>query len=334
MNGERKGRLLMNFKPKGLFGINQSLLTVCPEPRLAIIDPTNICNLKCPLCPTGSGNLDYPPKHMTIELFKIIIAKLPFVKQISLFNWGEPFLCPDIIPIIQHAKSLGKDVLIHSNFSLNMNDDFMDQIVESGLDGLVLSIDGFSKDAYSAYRRGGRIEVVMANLERIVHIREYKGHGPHIIWKFIINNFNVHEILMAKEYAKKLGIGFVVDKMGLGDDLVDAILKDNLDDRIEYWVGNVPEELKAYPRSKPSEPCSSLINYIFINPDGLVSPCCWTSSRSSTFGDLAHQSFDNIWNGPKYQHSRSLFYKMKTSSLDKTESICDNCNLFKKWNFL
>src|SRR5512135_3607653 len=74
-----------------------------PYPAAVCIDPVNICQLKCPLCPTGADRLNYEREMMPLATFKIVICNLPFIKKIDLFNWGEPFLNPDILEMVRYA---------------------------------------------------------------------------------------------------------------------------------------------------------------------------------------------------------------------------------------
>ncbi|WP_054749873.1 radical SAM protein [Ruminiclostridium josui] len=124
-----------------------------PSPTFISIDPTNICNLECPLCFYGQKKANYKKGVMSFSTFKTVVDKIPTLESIALFSFGESFLNPEIFEMIKYSSQKGIMTSIHSNFSFNKNNEFFTNIVQSGLCSLVLSIDGASQDSYSAYRK-------------------------------------------------------------------------------------------------------------------------------------------------------------------------------------
>lgn len=307
----------------------------CPLPRSIIIDPVNNCNLHCPFCPTGAGKLNYEKTIMSFNIFKKIIDKMPQVKYISLFNWGEPFLNPDLFAMIKYAKKRSIRVAVDSHFSLRKEMNFFRDIVQSRLDLLKISLDGASQATYSKYRRGGNFNLVINNIKTLISFKnKLKSSKPKIIWKFIINRFNEREIKKALKMAFNLGVEFKLHKMGLGDDNPDVAYGLSINDRIKYWLPRNRKYVFPYYRNnykKPlnNQPCYHLFRRIIINPDGKVFPCCYASDKNSVFGNLLIDSFYGIWNNEKYKFSRSLFTGEKYSG-PITQTVCLNCGNFKK----
>jgi len=306
-----------------------------PIPSRIFIDPVNICNLHCPLCPTGSNKLNYDKSMMSLDTFRVIIKNIPGLKDIYFFNWGEPFLNPDIFKFIRYAKEQNINIHIHSNFSLDKDSDFFINIVESGLDDLMLSIDGGSRESYSKYRVGGDFDLVISNIKRLTGAKkQLKSSKPIVTWKFIVNRFNEGEIKQAKKMAHDLNIGFQACTMGLSDDLPDVEFDDAIEQRKEYWLPKSHKYFRdfyvgEYKRPLYNEPCEQLFNTLFINPDGKIFPCCWVSDKSNVFGDLLKDSIYKIWNNNKYAYSRSLFLHKKYHG-PKEQVICSMCDNFKK----
>ncbi|MCL4383830.1 hypothetical protein M1116_00050 [Patescibacteria group bacterium] len=63
-----------------------------PLPEIASIDPNNICQLRCPLCPTGSGTIKITKSMISLDKFRLYVNRIPSLKKILLHGWGEPFL--------------------------------------------------------------------------------------------------------------------------------------------------------------------------------------------------------------------------------------------------
>ena len=69
-----------------------------------MIEPTNECNLRCPLCPTGAGKLKRAKGQMSFELYRRILAELDgSLERLMLYNYGEPFLHPRILDMMAEA---------------------------------------------------------------------------------------------------------------------------------------------------------------------------------------------------------------------------------------
>ena len=129
-------------------------------PTRLVIDPINLCNLKCPLCPTGQGKTGQPKGRMKLSDFKKIIDELgDYLYEIDLFNWGEPFLNNKIYEIINYAHQKRIQVNISSNLS-SFDKKNAKKLVESGLDNLIVSLDGASQESLTKYRCGGDFEKI------------------------------------------------------------------------------------------------------------------------------------------------------------------------------
>jgi len=202
---------------------------------------------------------------------------------------------------------------------------------------LRISCDGASQATYSKYRIGGDFNLVINNIKNLVYFKnKLKSATPAIIWKFIVNKYDQDEIQKAHDMASELGVSFKVDPIGLSDDIPDLIINLDVSKSKEIWLPKDKKYiLKCYRNhyKKPlnNGPCFFLFNYIFVNPDGKIFPCCFASDESNVFGDLLADSIDNIWNNENYKYSRSLFTGNKYSG-SVTKTICSDCTNFKKYN--
>lgn len=307
-----------------------------PLPRAIKISPSTACNLKCLLCPVGTGKVASQASRMSFETFEMVLGKLPgTVSHIKLFNLGEPFLNPDILRMIAAAAAAGFTVDTHTNFSFSRDDGFFTELARSGLAALIVSLDGASQETYSKYRRGGDFELVLDNIKRLIQARRELGlHSPVVVWKFLVNRWNEHEIETARQMASSLGIEFATDLMGLADDLPDCDIGTPLEERMKTWLPMDPQYIKpcyqgTYRRPLFDEPCGELFLRPVVKPDGKVVPCCWVTNKRNAFGDLAEQSFEGIWQNTKYASARELFAEM-TCVEPNVRTVCHECSNFAK----
>ncbi len=302
-------------------------------PTAALVDPANMCDLRCPLCPTGAKKLDDKQSVMSLATFNNILQKMPSVKQISLCNWGEPFLNPNICEIIHLAKARNIRVTIDTSLCIEKDREFFKGFIKSGLDYLVISIDGACQQTYAKYRIGGNFDLVVSNIKTLVSLKKEIGtKNPVITWKLLVNKYNEGEIEKAKEAAYKLGVRFKTATLHLADYSPDLTLDESVERRMALWLPKNKRYLKKYYRNGHNKPfykhiCPALFTELTINPEGKVYPCCHVVSKKNIFGDLACESLEKIWNNKFYKASRDLFVPGNTSGI---ETICAKCTMFKQ----
>ena len=308
--------------------------TLTPNlPKAAIIDPINICNLDCPLC--ASKNQNYEKGKMSFDTFKMVLDKIPSLRVVILFNWGEPFLHHEIFNIIRESVKRNIYTITHTNFSFKQKEDFFEELVKSGLHQLVISADGASQESYEKYRVKGNFDWVKRNMELVTAAKKkLKMRDPKIIWKFLVNRYNEHEIDYAKYLAKQIGVELLFDKMGLADDIPDLAFPGTLEERMKEWLPQNQNFILDYYKNGSKLPlndgaCNQLFKSTVINPDGKITPCCWVTSKENIWGDLTKETFEEIWHNEKYQYSRSLFNKINyEGKIDHT--VCTKCEIYQR----
>lgn len=324
-----KARILLNrikSKKKLFF-----LPSYCKQPPAIIqIEPTNICNLACPLCVNGKiENKD--KKHLKLDEFRFIVDKLSTNSSIFLTKFGEPLLNPNIFEMIRYAKYKGHRVTISSNLFVNKN--LLDEIVKSGLDSIVLSIDGISSETYSKYRVRSDFQTVYENMLILNEIkRKNKLSTLNIRWQFLVNKYNENEVKKATEIAKVNGLDIYFDNFGLTDDMPDSF-SDDLKSLQEKWIPKESKFIRGYYNGSSAYnvkegPCHFLWEAMSVNVNMKVTPCCYTYMEESYFGDLTDNSVMEIWNNENYRSARMLFNKSKKNYENKV--ICNHCNNFAK----
>jgi hypothetical protein len=154
-----------------------------PLPTLALIEPTNLCNLRCPVCETGNRSLGRKKAMMSLSEFHTIVDRLPStIREVCLHINGESFLNSDIYSMIQYASQKGLRTFLDTN-GLLMDPE---RVVISGLDHITVCLDGDSRESYSLYRVGGDFERLVKNIRGLVEARKKTGASkPRITLKVI-----------------------------------------------------------------------------------------------------------------------------------------------------
>ncbi|MFQ5455471.1 MAG: radical SAM/SPASM domain-containing protein [Nitrospirota bacterium] len=311
-------------------------------PYEIIIDPANICQLRCALCSTGTKLSTRKRGYMKFTTFKKIIDEVaPYVLHIYLHNWGESLLHKEIVRFIRYAKRYKVAISISSNLSFPLTEEEADSLITSGLDTLVISIDGINKETYARYRIGGDFDRVIANARLLVERKmKLNSKSPFLEWQFLKMRHNIHEVETAREMAKELG----VDNIAFGS----IVLPFGMNDAklAEEWFPE--EEFKNRRRydmqdSDMGRECWWLWRAAVFNWDGTVSPCCYVDGERAIFGNILDGMFKDIWNNNAYISARSMFSKGNPSYLslvkgnrtdshnkDKEKVICMRCGIVKK----
>lgn len=298
-------------------------------PAMLTICPGNVCNLSCALCPTGRHDKRRRPGLMEYRVFKSIIDECgPYVYELSLYNWGEPLLNSDLFKMVRYAKKFKVRVVISTNLK-QFNGDICADMIESGLDDVVVSLDGASQESVAKYQIGNDYEKVLANMKALIsHKRRLNAKKPSVTWRFLVNRFNEHETDKAQEISREIGVDsvkFNKFRCDMGNELF-------LDDGQQFanvrdWLPR-DEALSMYDygRKKKKKNKSNRCNWLWfessINWNGAVSPCCAVWNEQYDFGNVSASSFGEIWNSSKYRQARKIVKGERFYSPDNICAVC------------
>ncbi|MDZ4823292.1 MAG: SPASM domain-containing protein [Flavobacteriales bacterium] len=284
------------------------------------IEPTTACNLGCPECPSGLRAFTRDTGNLKIENFKRWIDELSVhLTYINFYFQGEPFIHPQFLDLVKYAS----EKKIYTSTSTNahfLNERNAKRTVESGLDRLIISIDGTTQEVYEQYRVNGKLEKVLEGTKNIMRAkRELKSRTPHVIFQFLVVKPNEHQIEDVKKLAKEVGVDEVRFKTAQvynfenGNDLI----PDN--NKFSRYRKNADGTYAV--KNALDNHCWRLWSSCVITWDGLVVPCCFDKDAQHQLGDLKTHSFKEIWNNDAYLSFRSSLLKAR-SEID----ICANCS--------
>ena len=275
---------------------------------------TNNCNLNCPHCSSGSGLMLRKRGFMDIDLFKKVMKELnPYLYNVSLYFQGEPMLHPLFFSFV--ANCLKTNAVVSTNGHY-LSEENSEKIVRSGLNKLIISLDGIDQETYSAYRVNGSVKCVIDGLKNVTHAKQRYNSSLKIEIQFLVNSFNEHQIPDIRRLAKSVHASLNLKSMQLTDkaDIHSWLPSDRRFRRYKIKEGEY--EIK---NSLPDR-CARLWFNPVITWDGKVVPCCFDKNAEYIMGDLNQESFREIWDGPKYR----IFRKSILTGRHNIE-MCRNC---------
>lgn len=309
-------------------------------PRWVQIEPTNLCNQRCEMCPRNT-HLDAPLGSMSFENFKEIYRQIPTITDLQLNGLGEPLLNEEIFKMIDYAKKMGSTVVLTSNCELATKEKAM-KIIESGLDILKISMDSTDEKIYTSIRHGN-LNNALTGIKNIVEAKKIVGSKKTLIW------FN--SILMKDNYEKMLDIiklgnelkidlvrfkpievfdiyrdkGLLVSPNELFDK-IKAVIEQSREYSVKHNLKTLLANRDTYYRPKNLvRPCYSPWLEVYIQWYGGVRLCCEFYSKKYDIGNIFEEDFKNIWNNKEMQHIRKSFSKGQMNF-----PVCQNCHRFQR----
>ncbi|MFB6306524.1 MAG: radical SAM/SPASM domain-containing protein [Flavobacteriales bacterium] len=283
------------------------------------LEPTTSCNLRCPECPSGlrsftrdTGNADTDFQKRLIDEFSKKSIYLLFYFQ------GEPFIHPNFLDMVSYASKKGMYTASSTNAHF-LNDKVAKRTVRSGLDRLIISIDGTTQETYESYRRTGKLEKVIEGTKNIIKWKnELNVKKPHVIFQFLVVAPNEHQIPEVKKLGDKLGVNEVRYKTA---QIYDYKNGNSLIPNNEKYSRYRKKEDGTYEiKNKLLDHCWKLWHSCVITWDGIVVPCCFDKDAKHRMGDLKERDFEDIWFNGNYGRFRTSILNGR-----KNIDICRNC---------
>jgi len=269
------------------------------------IEPTSFCNLKCVMCP--NKDLDRKDKgYMSLEMFrKIVDESRSFIHEANLIHRGESLLHPDVFAMIRYAGEAGILTKLHTNGTL-LDADKSRRLLESGLDQLTFSFDGYDAKTHESIRVHSDFENTLGNIIRFLELkRDMRSKKPHTILELIDFPDLYREIRpeAKKEFLDRFR-GLPLDRVRVKE--------------MHNWAG----EIQGGAKGRKYAPCTFLWASLIIFWDGTVLPCTQDFFGDLGVGNVKDQSLAEIWNGERMATLRKKAAEGDIGGL-KPCSACD-----------
>jgi radical SAM protein with 4Fe4S-binding SPASM domain len=288
-------------------------------PLFVSIEPTTSCNLRCPQCPSGLREFSRPTGMLHPALFERTILQLrKQLHSLTFYFQGEPYLNPDFLKMVQFASG-HKIYTITSSNGHFLNEKNAKQTVLSGLDKLIISLDGITQESYEQYRVGGDLSKVIDGTKEIIKQKQkLNSKSPHLVWQIVAFRSNEHQIEELKRFGKSIGVNEVTVKTAQiydfenGNDLIPE------NSQLSRYAKN--DEGKYEIKNKLYNHCWRMWQGCVITWDGKVVPCCFDKDAKHALGSLESDSFKSIWHSASYNK-----FRQSILSTRKEIDICANC---------
>jgi radical SAM protein with 4Fe4S-binding SPASM domain len=330
----------------------QPTRTTVAAPSLLQVEPSSRCNLRCQMCPVSTkGTLSTQnPGVMTPEVWATVRELGGRIGKVLMTGFGEPFLHPGFLDMLRELDAAEVSISFSTNGIL-VTDEIVRELNQlKHLAHVNVSIDSPDEDVYREVRRGD-VHRALEGMKRLVHGLHDGG-----------SRITVSSVLMASTAESLLRFPAILNEIGLRKWIIQNMADWNLDlltwhlhrgglpkdylqhlrrlaaehqvdvtfenpERIELEA-NQPElavrkfHTKSETETGASRVCNSPWDAPFIDKDGRILPCCY-ADPTAVMGDLREESFDDIWNGQRYQQFRADLVQGGRS----LPQICANCTI-------
>jgi radical SAM protein with 4Fe4S-binding SPASM domain len=272
-------------------------------PCVLQIEPTNHCNLACPLCPAGRNELRRPRRHMALDEFRGLIDETQdYLMLAVLWNWGEPFLNPALPEMIAYASERGIRTATSTNAQYLRDDGYLERVLTSGLSTLIIAIDSLDEEAYRAFRRRGSLERAVEGLEKVVALKRRLRSSTLLNLRMVVTRHNEAEVDTVAELGRRSGVDcFTVKTVNPScgsyasdDELVP------LDPRLRRFLYRDG----TWERLRSEKSCERVWMMANVLADGSVVPCCYDFDGSMAVGNAFGTPFRKIWASREYAELR------------------------------
>ena len=284
------------------------------------IEPSNRCNLSCLECPTGTRSLTREKGEFSMEAYrKILNEKAKDLLYLNFYFQGEPFLNKDITEMI----NLASNEKIYTSVSTNahqIDEELARKIVKSGLNRLIISIDGVSQEVYEKYRVGGELAKVIQATQNVINEKKrLSTNFPKIVFQFLVFRHNEHQIEDVRQLGKEMG----VDKVEIKTAQI-YNYRQNTEDipSIDKYSRYKKDKNGIYQiKNKMPNRCWRMWHSAVITQDLNVLPCCYDKDATYKLGNLQELSISEIEQAKEYTAFRQQIIQNRAAI-----EICQNCS--------
>jgi radical SAM protein with 4Fe4S-binding SPASM domain len=289
-------------------------------PASMSVEPTTACNLGCPECPSGLKQFTRPTGNLkSADFEKIIQQTQKHLFFLTFYFQGEPYINPAFLDMVHYAS----ERKIYTSTSTNghfLNDENAKKTITSGLNNIIISIDGTTQEIYEKYRIHGSLQKALTGAENLVKWKkELKSSTPHIVFQFIVVKHNEHQIQDAIDLAKQVGVDEIKFKTAQVYDYKNG--NSLIPENEKYARYKKLKDGTYQLKNKLENHCWRMWSACVVTWDGQVVPCCFDKDAQHQFGSVKEFDFESIWKNNSYSE-----FRKKVIQSRKNVAICSNCS--------
>jgi len=320
--------------------IFQTFPFLAPYPKEIEVEVTTRCHLRCIICEhTYWKDPAYKKQDLTSSEFKHICDQFPDLRFINVTGEGTCFLNKEFFEILEYLQLRGVYTLFVDSFDI-FDEEKARQVIELGVERIEVSLDAATKETYEKIRVGASWDRVISNLKKFRSIKkELKTPFPFIYFRYVINKFNIHEMVhfldLINELDMNLGKRKYIEFTGLlsFDEIKELDVEEIPPDLIER-LHNKAKELNinmSWCHSKnvflDMKKCAKWLQpYIMIGGD-VILDCALLMANNRAYlketrlGNVFEEDFHKIWNSERYKKIRASVNRDK----GPISILCKDC---------
>ena len=314
-------KTLYHHTPKQVISNIPDKIITQLAPYQIVIEPTTLCNLNCPLCPRQK--LTRTQGNMKFKEFKKIIAKLPkTVNSMELYFMGEPLMNKDIFKMVKYAEENNISTKISTNTMLVEN--YIDEIFDSKLSNLIVTLDGATKKSHESYRIGSDFDKITKTIKRLCKTKKNRNiNKPEITLQFLVMKQNENEIEKVIKLSKELN----VDHLTLKNISIGTENKTDIEKLKKKYLPDNKKYIRHKYHNKSDICYWAFCSVILWNGD--ITICCYDFDGKYVLGNAIKEDFNKIYKSKKYSKIRKKIIKRELDICKKCDfSSNTNINIF------
>ncbi|MDR1678236.1 MAG: radical SAM protein [Prevotellaceae bacterium] len=289
------------------------------KPIILSVEPVNFCNLHCPECPVGNKSVRRGMFSIQYNIFRKLIERIKHhTLYLTLYFQGEPFLHSDFPKLVAVARENGLYTASSTN-AQSIDCETAKQTVLSGLNKLIISIDGTTQEVYEKYRVGGSLKKTIAAIKHLVYWKkQLHSQTPLIELQFLVFRHNEHQIADIKLLSKQLGADKLTLKTAQIADYKHGSSMMPLQEKFSRYRQS--SDGSFYRKKKLHNRCRRAFCGAVITATGDVLPCSYDKQSEYVFGNINEEPLHEIWHNEKARRFRKQILADRS-----VFPMCRNC---------
>lgn len=303
-------------------------------PLFVSVEPAAVCQLRCPACPVGLRNLEKPIANsqmlMSKQVWHRVLAECRETAWVMQFYFqGEPLLNKDLPQMIREAHDAGLYTIVSTNAQA-MTQDLANALVASGLDRIIVSMDGLTDESYNAYRVGGSLDKTKAAIRYLRNAKMSKqsclggakksrrleiSRSPIIELQVLRLRSNEHEWAEFRRVYKSLGADKLTFKTAQLYDYADGHPLMPSDPKFSRYILG---QDGLYHRRPLGKGCWRVWSGVVVTTNGDVLPCCYDKAHAHAYGNIMNTRMRDLFTNDKAMTFRQAAFQ-------EQPKICQEC---------
>lgn len=263
---------------------------------------------------------------MSMSLFDRILQQVYTTAHTFQFYFqGEPLLHQQLPEMIAKAHAVGLYTIVSTNAQA-LTQQTADKLIQSGLNRIIVSIDGFSEESYSAYRVGGSLQHALQGLQYLANAKKQYHSRIHIELQVLRLKTNEHEWQWISKNYKLLGATHLAFKTAQLYDFEHGhpLMPTNPRYSRYHKTANgtyIHKKNLALNARFSLQNCLRLWSGCVITTTGDVLPCCYDKEQQHSYGNITTHTIEELYHSTQAQALRKRVVYKQT-----LPTMCQNCN--------